>query len=325
MNPQNLSDYLSSDSKANLIVISAPEDSYALSDYLITAFRPPEARRYKFIADRYFDFKDVNDILNSGSLFDDKTYIEINYKTKPTAPHQKELINLVKELPPSTYIIITTDKLTKTDYNAPWMKLDIAWYISINDNSTIAIVKHILKANNLSINTQALNLLLELNGQNSNQLVQEINKLSLLFESGHQISTDDIKTHGLDNALYSVYQLNNAYLLGNLKQALTILSNIYIKPEDAILILWLLNDDIKKLIRLKSKLQQKYSFSEVAGELKIWSTNNHLYQNALGRLSYTVLVSILDDIAMLDMAIKGLIDKDVQLQLIAILTKLCSK
>lgn len=325
MNQDNLSCFLSSESKANLIVISSPEDSYALTDYLITEFRPKDARNYKFIADRYFDFKDVGEILNSGSLFDDKTYIEINYKTKPTATQQKELISIAQELSNSIYIIITTDKLAKTDYQAAWMKLESAWYININDSSATQIVKHILKANNLSINTDALNLLLELNAQNSNQLIQEINKLSLLFENGHQLSIEDIKTHALDNTLYNVYQLNNAYLSGNLKQAITILSNIHIKPEDAILILWLLNDDIKKLIRLKSKLQQKYKFSEVSYELKIWSTNSHLYQNALGRLSYSLLVSILDDIATLDMAIKGLIDRDVRVQLINILTKLCSR
>ncbi len=325
MNPQNLSDYLSTKLRANLIVISSPEESYALADYIISYLRPKDAQNHKFIADRSFNFKDITDILNSGSLFNDKTYIEINYKTKPTIPHQNELLNIAKELNDNTYILITTDKLAKTDYQASWMKLDTAWYININDNSATEIVKHILNNNGLTIANQALNLLLELNQKNSNQLIQEITKLCLLFEHGHQISLDDVKTHALNNSLYNVYQLNNAYLSGNLKQSITILSNIYIKTEDAILIQWLINEDIKKLIRLKSKLQQKYSFSEVAGELKIWGSNSHLYQNAVGRLSYSLLINILDDIAGLDMAVKGLVDKDIQLQLVNILTKLCSK
>ncbi len=325
MNPQNLSDYLSSKLTANLIVISSPEESYALADHIISHLRQKDAQNYKFIADRSFNFKDINDILNSGSLFNDKTYIEINYKTKPTIPHQNELLNIVNELNDNTYILITTDKLAKTDYQSPWMKLARAWYININDSSATEIVKHILNSNGLTIANQALNLLLELNQKNSNQLIQEITKLCLLFESGHQISLDDIKTHALNNSLYNVYQLNNAYLSGNLKQAIAILFNIYIKTEDAILIQWLINEDIKKLIRLKSKLQQKYSFSEVAGELKIWGSNSHLYQNAVGRLSYSLLVNILDDIAGLDMAVKGLVDRDIQLQLVNILTKLCSK
>ena len=325
MNPQNLSDYLSSKLTANLIVISSPEESYALADHIISHLRQKDAQNYKFIADRSFNFKDISDILNSGSLFNDKTYIEINYKTKPTIPHQNELLNIVNELNDNTYILITTDKLAKTDYQAPWMKLAKAWYININDNSATEIVKHILNSNGLTIANQALNLLLELNQKNSNQLIQEITKLCLLFESGHQISLDDIKTHALNNSLYNVYQLNNAYLSGNLKQAIAILFNIYIKTEDAILIQWLINEDIKKLIRLKSKLQQKYSFSEVAGELKIWGSNSHLYQNAVGRLSYSLLVNILDDIARLDMAVKGLVDRDIQLQLVNILTKLCNR
>ena len=325
MNPQNLSDYLSAKLMANLVIISSPEESYALVNHIISHLRPKDAQNYKFIADRSFNFKDINDILNSGSLFNDKTYIEINYKTKPTIPHQNELLNIANELNNNTYILITTDKLAKTDYQAPWMKLAKAWYININDNSATEIVKHILNSNGLSIANQALTLLLELNQKNSNQLIQEITKLCLLFERGHQISLDDIKTHALNNSLYNVYQLNNAYLSGNLKQAIAILSNIYIKTEDAILIQWLINEDIKKLIRLKSKLQQKYSFNEVAGELKIWGSNSHLYQNAVGRLSYSLLINIVDDIALLDMAVKGIVDKDIQLQLVNILTKICSK
>ena len=324
MKPQSLSDYLAIELKTNFIVISSSEESYALADYTVSRLRPKDTKTHKFIADRSFNFKDVSSVLNSASLFDDKTYIEINYKTKPTIAHQNALINIVKELNDSTYILITTAKLTKNDYHASWMKLDKAWYISINDNSATEIVKHILNSNGLSISNQALNLLLELNQKNSNQLIQEITKLCLLFESGYQISLEDVKTHALDNSLYNVYQLSNSYLSGNLKQSITILSNVYIKPEDAILIQWLINEDIKKLIRLKSKLQQKYSFSEVAGELKIWPSNNHLYKNAIGRLSYSLLINILDDIAMLDMIVKGLIDKDIRLQLVNILTKLCS-
>ncbi len=324
MKPQSLSDYLAIELKTNFIVISSSEESYALADYTVSRLRPKDTKMHKFIADRSFNFKDVSSVLNSVSLFDDKTYIEINYKTKPTIAHQNALINIVKELNDSTYILITTAKLTKNDYQASWMKLDKAWYISINDNSATEIVKHILNSNDLSISNQALNLLLELNQKNSNQLIQEITKLCLLFESGYQISLEDVKTHALDNSLYNVYQLSNAYLSGNLKQSITILSNVYIKPEDAILIQWLINEDIKKLISLKSKLQQKYSFSEVAGELKIWPSNNHLYKNAIGRLSYSLLINILDDIAMLDMIVKGLIDKDIRLQLVNILTKLCS-
>ena len=98
MNPQNLSDYLSTKLRANLIVISSPEESYALADYIISYLRPKDAQNHKFIADRSFNFKDITDILNSGSLFNDKTYIEINYKTKPTIPHQNELLNIAKEL-----------------------------------------------------------------------------------------------------------------------------------------------------------------------------------------------------------------------------------
>ncbi len=136
MNLLSLNDYLLQNKIANLSVISCAEDSYALMDYLIQQFQLKlgDCRRHKFIADRYFKFNTVTEIINSGSLFDDAVYIEINYKTKPTVDQQKEIIQLVEQLNDNTHLLITTDKLTKTDLTTAWMKLKSAWYISINDN-----------------------------------------------------------------------------------------------------------------------------------------------------------------------------------------------
>lgn len=185
-------------------------------------------------------------------------------------------------------------------------------------------MKHKLQQHSLSINNNALNMLQQQNQDNLSQLIQEINQFTLLYPNGHEISLDDVQQHSIDNSVYNIYQLNNAYLSGNLGQSMLILDNIYQKPEDAILLLWLINEDIKKIIRLKAKLKQGISFSQITQDLKIWGNMTHLYQNIERRINYALLLTILDDLANLDMSIKGVIDKDIKQQLIHITHNLCS-
>ena len=227
MNQLSLSNYFKQ--TPNVVLISCAEDSFALMDYLIMQFRRNDATRHKFAADRYFNYAVIKEILNSGSLFNDTTYIEINYKTKPTAEQQKETVALLDQLDAQTFLLITTDKLNKTDSNAVWVKsiAKSGLVINLSDETAPEIIRHLLKSKNISISDKALGLLLELNHGNANQLVQEANKLALLFPSGHQISHDDITSDSRDNSIYNIYQLSSSYLSGSLKQCITILNKVY--------------------------------------------------------------------------------------------------
>ena len=315
--------------KVNIVLINTSEDYYSLMNYWIENFQKQinSTCNYRFTADRYFDYGEIHNIINNGNLFNDVTYIEVNYKSKPTVEQQKELIKLIPQIHTNIFLLITTDKLNKTDISSQWVS-------SINNSGTTVslgaidvtkIVLHQLQKSQLTIDNDAMTTLLELNQGNLDQLMQETKKLCLLYPINHKISLDEIKKHSFDNAIYNIYQLRNSYLEGNLSNSILILNNIYQKPEDAILIQWLLADDIKKLITLKAKLKQNMTFSKIAGELKIWGSNSNLYQLAERRLSYTSLVATLDEISILDLTVKGIINCNILQQLIKIIDSLCIK
>lgn len=329
MTTLSLNDYLAVETLPRVCLINANADCYPLVDYTLNQIQTKlvQATRYKFNADRYFNYNEIKQILNSGSLFSDLTYIEINYKTKPTIEHQQELANIIENLDSNTTLLITTDKLNKKDYSAAWVK-NISLkgvLLSLNEDDTNSIIKFRLKTAGLNISRRALEILQQLNQANVSQLLQVISHLTLLYPSGHEISEEDIRQHSIDNSQYNIYQLSQAYLAADLFQALKILDNIYQKTEDAILILWLLGDDIKKLIRLKARLKQKQTFSQIAEELRIWGNVSGLWQSTEQRLNYTTLVNLLDELANLDMTIKGIVKGDIRLQLINLITQLCHK
>jgi DNA polymerase-3 subunit delta len=302
-------------------------DSYPLVDYTLRHIQQKlqHSTRYKFIADRYFKYSEVRQIINNGNLFGDTTYIEISYKTKPTIEHQNELISIINTLDSHTTLIINTDKLNKKDYTAAWVKLiaSVGWVLNVGEDDSNTIIRYQLQLANLSITKRALDCLGQLNQANTSQLLQTITHLTLLYPEGHEISEDDVKQNSIDSSQYNIYQLSHAYLEGDILLGLKILDNIYQKPEDAILILWLLADDVKKLIRLKASLKQKLSFSQIAEELRIWGNLLSLWQNAERRLNYATLVELLDDLANLDMMIKGVLNGNVQQQLTNLIIKLC--
>lgn len=328
MNQQNLGKILNGEVN-NLILINANEESFAFMDYIISVLRHNlgQTNSYKFYADRYFKYETIFQLFNNGNLFDEIIYIEINYKNKPTVEHQNEIKKLFTYLNKNVYLIITTDILGKSDFNSFWVKeiSETGAIISISENSVPEIIKHSLKQNYLTIKNNAIDMLLELNQGNNSQLMQEVNKLKLFYTDKHDITPEDIKQISLDNALHNIYHLSGAYLNGDLGQCIKILDNIYQKPEDAILLQWLIAEDLKKLIRLKSKLQQSFTFHQVSSELKIWGSNSKFYLEANNRLSYYALINILDELSKLDMIIKGIIDSDVKSQLISILAKFCNK
>ncbi|MBP9742636.1 MAG: DNA polymerase III subunit delta [Burkholderiales bacterium] len=324
---QNLINYLSTPTPFNSVLIHTAEEYSALMDYYLDCLRDKigSSRHYKFNADRYFKYSEINDIINNRSLFDERVYIEIHYKSKPVTEGQKNLSELIKNLESGTYLTIICNKLAKSDLNSTWVKTisNSGNVFSLTLNDVPEIIKHYLEQNNQTIAKNAIELILELNQGNFNQLMQIVKQLGIVYPNNHNITLDDVKQFSANNSQYNIYQLSNAYLTGNLAHSMQILNNIYQKPEDAILIQWLINEDIKKLIRTKAKLKLNYSFEQIILELKIRRTDINLYRNAHQRLSYTTLINLLNEVAELDMIIKGVINRDIQEHLSQIIHKLC--
>lgn len=312
----------------NLLLLHATADDFPLADFVIQQLKPKFAQHHKqyFSIDRYFDFSVLEDILNSPSLFTEPNYIQLSFKTKPNVEQQKQLIKLTQQLDGSNSLIILCDKLTKTEQNSTWAQ-------SLNRKGTIIglssydakpLLQYLFDQYQITITDDALEALVSQNQGNFSQLFSEANKLTLTFKDKPSIGITEITELISDNSQFNIYQLSASYLSGNLLQSIKILNNLYQESGDAILIAWIMQEDVKRLLKIKSKLRTSNNIRQIMQEMRLWGETIDKLPIAEKRLNYKCLLNIYDHIAKLDMAIKGVIRKDIKLLLTDLIMMFCN-
>jgi DNA polymerase-3 subunit delta len=209
----------------------------------------------------------------------------------------------------SIFPIITCDKLTKMELKGAWLKTCVVY--EIGENQVAAIAKNMFNKHEITINNDALSNLINRNQGNIVALVQDINLLILTVNKGEEITLNLLQQHTVDNAEYNIYQLSRSYLSGGLEESIKILNNIYTLPEDAILINWMLHEDVKRLLKIKNKLREHSNIDKIIRELGFWGESVNCLSVANKRLSYQQLIVIYGQLSTLDMTIKGVKSGDV--------------
>ena len=282
--------------------------------------------RHYFYIEKSFDFNEVKSILINGSLFNPNNYIELNFKGKPLVEQQNSLLEIFNLIDSSTFILIACDKLTVRELGTAFAKHVAAngFTLELTDDSTKIVVEFMLHQHGLQISNQALAVLLDQNQANLAQLMQEINKLILAIPHGITIGINEIELLTSDNAKYNIYQLSNSYLAGDLTTSIKILDSLFQNVEDAILINWMIVDDLKKLLKIKNQLRVTNNVRQAIRDLRLWGTTLDKLPLAEKRLSYKDIVELCQQSAKIDLAIKGVKTDDVKLILTGILTKICT-
>jgi len=327
---QNLANWLSQPFlEGQATLISGAEECFPLQELLITRVSGlvDGAHLQSFSADRYFDISLIEDVLRSSSLFTEKNLLILVFKTKPTIEQQKKLISLYALLDENNYLIVSCDKLDKKDVASDWVKYYEKNGLVFNLNGDIgdasALINYRLAEHGFRIESDALKLLLDLNQGNLSQLNQEINKLSLLFNAPYSITAEDARQHLIDNSNYSIYSLSEAYLSGDLQLTLKIFNNVCVANEEVILMSWNIGEDLRKLIKIKNLQKTETNFRNIAGALRIWGNSIATFDKASKRLNYAQLISYFNDLARIDMAVKGVLQEDALTLLEKLVTDIC--
>ena len=300
-------------SDAKLLLISAGEECspvvHNLSEFMLKQLGADYVR-HSFSADRYFNFQIIQEIVQSASLFGDKNFIEVSFKTKPTLEQQKQLLTLLVLLDEQNFLCLSCDKLDKKELAAPWVQTIEPAGLLLNlqgdANESRAWAIYLFKQAEISISEAGLDLLLSMNQNNFAQLQQEISKLCLLYSAPYEISLADAKANLVDNAQFNIFALSNAYLSGDARLANKIFINVCGSTEDSILVLWNLAEDIRKLLRIKGALKVDPNFNNALNGLRVWGESIALFRQANQRLAYQTLLAYLDELAKIDCMIKGI-------------------
>lgn len=147
-------------------------------------------------------------------------------------------------------------------------------------------------------------LILQYNEGNLLACSQVLDKLQLIAEPNTPLTLHDVEEQLSNQCSYSLFELGNACLTGDLIKALQLLQQAQGNKTEPTLILWLFTQEIRLLMQLIPFRQQNQEFRDVASQLKIWSQRVMVYQSALRKYQQEVLIELHQFCNKLDSQIK---------------------
>lgn len=113
---------------------------------------------------------------------------------------------------------------------------------------------------------------------------QFLELLACMHDLSELLTTANLMTYLRDQSEFSIYELGEACLNGQTTHAIHVLRKIKQAQEEPILILWVLSQEIRKLVQIHHLIASQ-PFPAICQQLKIWSQKVPLYQKAWQRVS----------------------------------------
>lgn len=258
-----------------------------------------------------FDWASLLSSVHSVGLFADKKLLEIHIPSgKPGKEGAAVLQQLAEQLPENTCLLLILPKLerlqTQSKWFSSWAKnAQIFDAKAINQNALPQWIKNRLAAQNLNIDNDALALFAEKVEGNLLAAKQEIDKLALIQPAGHIVTLDEAQTAVANVARFDIFQLSAAWMSGNSERVLRLLEGLASEGNEPVLLLWVISEDIRTLIRLLAALKQGKSISEMRQSLRLWGEKQTLAPQAARRIGIRRLLEALQICAYIDRQIKG--------------------
>ena len=203
------------------------------------------------------------------SFFDDDKFIIINRATDKIFEIIKEIIDTEIE---DVKIIIKAGNLEKKtkirNFFEKEKKTIITAFYEDNFQSLSLLVQKFIKENNIKISNEIINLVIERSKGNRINLNNELEKIFLFSKKNNIINFDSISklTNLFEN--YGFAELVDSCLLKNRKKTINILNENNPNSEDNILILRSFLFKLKRLKKLKSKIDDTKNIDQIINTFK---------------------------------------------------------
>lgn len=311
-----------------IICLNANTNNKVILQYITSIIKNKfnNCSTYHYMIDKSFAYDQIKQLLSIDSLFDDSFFIELQYKTKPTKHELNEIYQLIPLIQNNHKIILHTETINYKDIKNNYLNsnsLKIPIYL-IQEQDIKAIVIDILQNNQIKISSDALQLIYSYNQNNPTSIIQEAKRLSFYFQQNHLITKENIINIIQEDNQYTIYNLSHHYLNGNLEKALDVLTNLINNNDNIIMINWLFTEDIRRLIKLKQVIKDGENLTQAIKQLGIWGDNEKYTQIALNRISYKNLILILNEVSLLDLSIKGVVNNNIQEKITNIIRLFCA-
>ena len=190
----------------------------------------------------------------SGSLFSNKKIITIFDATDKII---KKVDNVYDSYVENVFLVIVSGILEKKSklrnfFETSKKTICIPCYLDSQKDLEI-IAKYELKKNNISLSSEAINLLIEKSNSDRGNLKNEIEKIKAYLLNKKNIELGEIKSLINFSGDYKSDILVNECLCGNIPQYKKIISELYINTVNQILLLRILSNKVQRLLNIKKQ------------------------------------------------------------------------
>lgn len=139
-----------------------------------------------------------------------------------------------------------------------------------------------LNKHHLKTSLQGLKIFAELIEGNLLYADQAVEKIALLYANKKEpLTTEEIMQVVMPQTSFDVFQLNEAFLQGDVARALRICRSLQVTDAEIMLVFGALLKDVRLLIRLQEAGER--NFSDACQKLGVWEKRKPLYRMALQR------------------------------------------
>ncbi len=281
--------------------------------------------RASFTVERYFNWAQVSQFLQSFSLFAEHRILEINIPTgKPGVEGAKALQQLAEQPTADTTIIITLPAPDRDMTSS-------AWYEALLQRGVLLILNQVPLAQLPEWITQRLAIQQQTADEASRRFIaeqvegnllaahQEIQKLGLLYPPG-PLSEAAIRQCVLNVARFDVSQLGEAMLQGDQSRVMRIIEGLREEGETAVAVMnplvWL----FRPLLQVRQAMQNGQSVQTALSQARLFGDRQLLVKRAVEFLPQKHIEAALQKLSEIDRIAKGVGQGDAWLEL----SRLCS-
>lgn len=281
--------------------------------------------RASFTVERYFNWGQVSQFLQSFSLFTEQRILEINLPTGKPGVEGAKVLQQLAEYPSADTTIILTLPAPDRDMNQS------AWFEALTQQGVLLLLNQVALPQLPEWIAQRLALQQQSADEASRRFIaeqvegnllaahQEIQKLGLLYPPG-ALSEASIRQCVLNVARFDVSQLSQAMLYGDQARVLRMIGGLREEGETAVAVMnpliWL----FRPLLQVKLAIQDGKPMQQALSQARLFGDRQQMVKRALELLSQKHIEAALQKLSEVDRIAKGVGDGDAWLEL----SRLCS-
>lgn len=267
------------------------------------------AEHHTFVIDNQTDWNLIYQTSQAMSLFSNQILIILQFgETTLTVALAKKLDELTENLPADISLLISLNKMTKTQENAQWFKALSEHLLVISCNMPDAQqlpqwITQQLPYYELQIERQGVELLSYYYEGNLLALSQILEQFKLLYPTG-KVSYDQLESNINDAAIFTPYHWIDAMIAGKTKRSMHILQQLKINDIEPLILLRTLQRELIQLINL-NKYAAEHNLKMAYDTYKVWQNRRNLLTPYLNKTSVEQLYQILNKLTELEITLKS--------------------